>query len=97
MAEINWVNAGEMENRASNFNGHITKWEDTRTQLENTITTLLGQWEGDAKEAFKTRWDKDRDKFDQLHAYMLQFVDVMTKAAANYREVEGQVKGVVES
>jgi len=97
MADINWVNAGEMEARADKFSGHIDKWEQIRTDLENTVKTLLGQWEGDAKVAFEARWQIDVGKFEQLHQYMLEFVTAMKMAAANYKEVEGTVKGVVES
>lgn len=89
MAEI-MVTAAQLQKKADELNRYNTQFKKKVDSLEQTETSLMGMWDGDAKEAFHNAFNRDKINMQNFYNAIAQYVNVLQQIAASYAKGESQ-------
>lgn len=87
MAEIR-VTSKELKNKAEELrrlNSNFKNAVETMTQNEKS---LMGMWDGEAKDAFHKAFESDRVQMDTFYTTIEQYCRALENDAANYEKAE---------
>lgn len=87
MAEIK-VTAAQLKAKATELQDLNNNFKKRVEALEETETTLVGMWEGDAKDAFHKAFTNDKTQMNNFYNAIAQYVRVMEEIAAKYGQAE---------
>ena len=88
MAEFK-TQTGQLRTKAEQLQGLAERFKTATEGLVNTEGTLMGQWEGPAKEAFHTAFTKDMVQFVNFHNVVMKYVEALITIAGEYEKAEG--------
>lgn len=89
MAEIK-VTSGELKNKATalrQLNTNLKKAVEEMTSNENS---LVGMWDGEAKEAFHKAYESDRNQMDTFSQVIEKYCIALENNAAKYEQMEAK-------
>lgn len=75
--------AGELRNLNSQFKTQVGS-------LESQEQTLIGMWEGEARDAFNTAFNNDKTQMDNFYNLIEQYCVALENIAAKYEMAESQ-------
>lgn len=87
MAEI-LTNSADLRQKASTLSELNAQFKAQVNQLESTEQTLIGMWDGDAKQSFDSAFKSDKIQMDNFYNAIQQYVQVLEQIAANYDTAE---------
>lgn len=87
MAEIK-VTASQLNAKAEELEGLNNQFKNTVNALEETETTLMGMWDGEAKDTFHQAFNNDKTQMNNYFNAIAQYVNVMRQIAAKYAQAE---------
>ena len=74
----------------------IADWNQAVTKIYQLAQEMDAMWDGTANDAFNTRFDEDRTKFEQLSTIMSEYATAIKTAAQNYMTTEEEVTSIVQ-
>ncbi len=87
MAEL-LTNSADLRQKASTLAELNAQFKAQVNQLESTEQTLIGMWDGDAKQSFDSAFKSDKIQMDNFYNAIQQYVQVLEQIAANYDTAE---------
>ncbi len=87
MAEI-LTNTAQLRSQAEALKNLNDSFKSAVGQLESTEGTLMGMWDGDAKNAFDKAFKNDKIQMDNFYNAIANYVNVLEQIAANYDSAE---------
>ena len=87
MAEIK-VTSGVLKEKASRLRQLNSQFKSQVSQLVSQESTLNGQWEGEARDAFHTAFMRDRQQWDRFSQVVEEYARALDKDADNYDRAE---------
>ena len=87
MAAFN-VTPAQLKSLASELEQLNSQFKSAVGNLEQTEQNLGTMWEGEAKNAFRSAFQRDKSNMDLFHANILKFVAALNTMAAKYEQAE---------
>lgn len=87
MAEFT-VTASELKSKANELSSLNNKFQQEITTLVTEENALKAMWEGEAKEAFSTAFNRDKAKMDNFHKAIQDYIQKLNMIAAQYEQAE---------
>ncbi|MBS5522104.1 MAG: WXG100 family type VII secretion target [Clostridiales bacterium] len=82
------VTASELTRQAETLTQLNQNLQSQITVLENTEASLMGMWEGEAKNAFHNAFQNDKAKMQNFKTAIDQYVAALQNIAAKYAQAE---------
>jgi WXG100 family type VII secretion target len=89
MASIR-VTSGQLRAKATELSNMNAQLKQNVSTLNDTETSLTGMWEGEAKTAFHSAFQKDKVQMDNFYNAIAQYITVLQNVAAKYEQAESQ-------
>lgn len=96
MSEI-LTNTAQLRSQADTLKELNDTFKSSVNQLESTENTLLGMWDGDAKDAFDKAFKSDKIQMDNFYNAIAQYVNVLNQIADNYDAAEATNVGTANT
>ena len=74
----------------------IADWNQAVTKIYELANEMDVMWDGTANDAFNSRFEEDRTKFEQLSTIMSEYATAIKTAAQNYMTTEEEVTSIVQ-
>lgn len=74
----------------------IGDWNQAVTKIYQLASEMDAMWDGTANDAFNTRFNNDKQKFEQLSTIMSEYAAAIKTAAQNYMTTEEEVTTIVQ-
>ena len=87
MAEFN-VTASQLNAKADELKQINATYKAKVNALEETEAALASMWEGEAKEAFRNAFKRDKVNMDNFYNAIEKYVAVLLEIAAKYAQTE---------
>lgn len=87
MAEFN-VTASQLNAKADELKQINATYKAKVNALEETEAALAAMWEGEAKEAFRNAFKRDKTNMNNFYAAIELYVSVLQQIAAEYAKAE---------
>lgn len=87
MAEFN-VTASQLKAKAGELKQINATYKTKVNALEEQEASLASMWEGEAKDAFRNAFKRDKTNMDNFYNAIEQYVAVMEEIAARYMQTE---------
>ena len=89
MAEFT-VTSSELRNKAQELSRMNTQYKQEIDNLVAEEAALKSMWEGEAKEAFTSAFNRDKAKMDAFYSAIQDYIAKLGAIAAQYDASEGQ-------
>lgn len=89
MAEFR-VTPQMLQNKASELQGLNAKYKAAIEELQQQESTLNGQWDGDARNAFDREFKKDIGRLQMFYSAIEDYVQKLNQIAQEYAKAENQ-------
>ena len=80
---------------ATQVEDKISDWNQAVTKIYSLASEMDAMWDGTANDAFNTRFDQDRTKFEKLATVMSEYATTIKTVAQNYMTTEEEVASIV--
>lgn len=87
MAEFT-VTATELKNKSNELATLNNKLQQEITTLVTEENALKSMWEGEAKEAFSSAFNRDKAKMDNFHKAIQDYIQKLNMIASQYEQSE---------
>ena len=88
MASTITVTPAELKTKASELKQFNSSLKTQIEELRAQESTLVGKWEGDAKNAFDAAFKKDATQMDNFYNAIERYVAALLEIAARYESAE---------
>ncbi|HLG78550.1 MAG TPA: WXG100 family type VII secretion target [Ktedonobacteraceae bacterium] len=91
MAENVSANYSDMQSAASQFNQHVTNFEQALSQISTAVSNLQSTWVGSGSESFATimtQWNSDVTKLNNL---LQEISTTVNQAVTSYSDTDTSV------
>lgn len=84
------VSAAELKAKAVELRNLNAQFKTQVGNLESQEQTLVGMWEGEARDAFNTAFNNDKVQMDNFYNLIEQYCVALENIAAKYQMAEAQ-------
>ncbi len=84
------VSAAQLRAKADELSNLNSSYKTTVSELESSEGTLMGMWDGEAKDRFHTEFNKDKSQMTAFSALIDKYVAALLEIAAKYEKAEAQ-------
>lgn len=84
------VSAAELKAKAGELRNLNSQFKTQVGNLESQEQTLVGMWEGEARDAFNNAFNNDKAQMDNFHNLIEQYCVALENIAAKYEMAESQ-------
>ncbi|MCI8521618.1 MAG: WXG100 family type VII secretion target [Lachnospiraceae bacterium] len=84
------VSAAELKAKAGELRNLNSQFKTQVGNLESQEQTLIGMWEGEARDAFNTAFNNDKTQMDNFYNLIEQYCAALENIASKYELAESQ-------
>lgn len=84
------ITASQVKAKAEELTSLNTNFKSSVSNLEADEQTLMGMWDGDAKEAFHSAFNKDKTQMTNFSTLIEKYVASLQTIVAKYEQAESQ-------
>lgn len=84
------VSAAELKAKAGELRNLNSQFKSQVGSLESQELTLIGMWEGEARDAFNNAFNNDKAQMDNFYNLIEQYCVALENIAAKYEMAESQ-------
>ena len=84
------VTAAQLTAKAEELSTFNAQLKQNTATLNDTEMSLANMWEGDAKSAFHSAFQRDKVQMDNFYNAIAQYINVLRNVAAKYSAAESQ-------
>ena len=89
--------SSQLQNIISQLTNLNSQYQAKVNELCNTEKTLDKMWDGEANEAFKQNFNKDKKQFDEFYNAIKEYIEKLKTIKENYGNAEAHNKQIVSN
>lgn len=91
------ITAAQVRAKAEELSNQNSQLKAQITLLEETEQSLGGMWDGEAKLAFHSAFERDKAQLLNFYTTMQQYITALQNAAIRYEQAESQNLEIINS